>query len=80
MSGNGGPAFPHGYEAGYMQATGMSTRDYFAAAALPCAWRIARRASDSGDLNDTGVMISTLIAIAAYNIADAMLAERERTR
>jgi hypothetical protein len=53
-----------------------SLRDYFAAAALPCALHIAIKANDSGEFNALDVNMSTLIAMSAYNVADAMLKAR----
>jgi len=62
----GGPAFPVGY--GYAQAdeVGMTLRDYFAAQA-------------AAGLGAVGSFISPEIwARTAYEIADAMLAERNK--
>jgi hypothetical protein len=64
---DGGPAFPIMWDYAENE-TGMSLRDYFAGQAL--AGRMARQSSypSWGDA-----------AKDAYEMADAMLAERERT-
>ena len=76
MSDDGGPAFPRpstvwnlpdGRQTGTEDQTGMSLRDWFAGQAL------------AGMLADPEVDARTgLIAIAAYQIADAMLKERSK--
>ena len=67
---NGGPAFPfreQDGEGGYQRFPGMSLRDYFAAAAMQ-----GMLASPDGDGH------IERYAVGAYQIADAMLAARER--
>ena len=66
----GGPAFPQEWREGYATKTiwhGISARDYFAAAAMQ-----GMMACPDGD----GHIES--YAVGAYEIADAMLAARER--
>lgn len=67
---DGGPAFPVG--SGDMRdPVGMTLRDYFAAKAMPLAWKIF----DEGYSPDA--VTPENIAKAAYQIADAMLAARK---
>lgn len=71
---DGGPAFPfreQDGEGGYQRFTGMSLRDYFAAAAITglCA------SFDGPSLDDAFV---SCVARRAFDVADAMLAARER--
>ena len=70
---DGGPAFPFRYQDGKggMQFPGMSMRDYFAAAALTglCA------SFDGPCLDDAFV---SGVTRRAFDLADAMLAARER--
>lgn len=67
---DGGPAFPHMYEQVdenvFRQSTtgGMSLRDYMAAKVLPALYRDSLNAQAA--------------AVEAYQVADAMLAEREK--
>ena len=65
---NGGPAFPQIYwdDAGkqYLHGTGMTLRDYFAAKAMQ--WMLA---AGEGVPNEK-------LSKWAYDVADAMLAER----
>jgi len=74
---DGGPAFPMptGYEPRENLTThfneGMSLRDWFAGQALTIARDNCRQ---------RGVDTAGNVAIGAYAIADAMLAEREKTR
>jgi hypothetical protein len=68
---NGGPAFPVAdtvYPSGQVQHgfNGMSLRDYFAAHAL------------AGLLADGNASSRSVYAIDAYDIADSMIAARER--
>jgi len=51
--------------------TGMTLRDYFAAAAL--------NAIDLRDLTTSGQALEAAVAITAYRIADAMLAARKES-
>jgi hypothetical protein len=68
MKDTGGPAFPHYGGAGWM-GPGMTLRDYFAAKAM------------QGLLSARNPVITNIggIAEAAYEMADAMLAERNKT-
>lgn len=80
--GNGGPAFPaawtetneHGISFPFVQS-GMTMRDYFAGQALPSVIR----AFDEGRYppDEKGGVVKG-IAMGAYAIADAMLAQREK--
>lgn len=77
----GGPAFPHG-----TCGQGMSLRDYFAAKAIPCAYKYWMEdyyhpQSENGAENEertslTGSM--ERVAEYAYDLADAMLAARDK--
>jgi hypothetical protein len=70
MASDGGPAFPfreQDGEGGYERFPGMSLRDYFAAAAMQ-----GMMACPDGDGHIEEY------SIGAYEIADAMLAARER--
>jgi len=68
---DGGQAFPVTDMNGGPASGGMSLRDYFAAAAMTglCAW------FDEESLDDALV---TVVARRAFDVADAMLAARER--
>lgn len=69
MKPDGGPAFPFAYTAEQHVVDGMSLRDYFAGQAL------------AGALASPRVLpVSTpnSYAAAAYEVADAMIAEREK--
>jgi hypothetical protein len=68
MKDTGGPAFPHYGGAGWM-GPGMTLRDYFAAKAM------------QGLLSARNPLVTNIggIAEAAYEMADAMLAERSKT-
>mgnify|MGYP003394702315 FL=1 len=74
MKNDGGPAFPtdteHQPQGHVMHLTGMSLRDYFAAAALVHPSVVDR-------VNPTHTMPAA-VAAWAYEIADAMLAERDK--
>ena len=65
---DGGPAFPCTDAKGFV-SDGMSLRDYFAGQAL--AGLLAFPGKD---------FPSSVIALGAYDVADAMLAEREKER
>lgn len=75
---DGGPAFPGGdgaYGGGPNHAQGMSLRDWFAGQAL------ASIANNTGLLSAArkqGLGVCVVAAVAAYEYADAMLAEREK--
>jgi hypothetical protein len=71
MFNDGGPAFPCG--SGDMRdPAGMTLRDYFAAAALGHIPKLL-------DVQERNLSVSN-IAAWAYEIADAMIAEREKRR
>lgn len=57
------------------QATGLTVRDYFAAAALPGLLADAVRSSG---YESTGRELLVAVPVAAYRIADAMLAVRAK--
>ena len=64
---DGGPAFPYGQpNVTERFSEGMSLRDYFAAAALATEWMGDYSIYEQADL--------------AYNVADAMLAERAKRK
>jgi hypothetical protein len=68
---NNQPAFPVGLEAFGEDKTGMTLRDYFAAKAMHAfvtAWIEKNTYPDS----------NLTVAKSAYNLADAMLAAREK--
>lgn len=68
---DGGPAFPHMKAEGHNDyAGGMSLRDYFAGQAIVCV--LADSSTSADDI--------PRIAAAAYLVADAMIAEREKGR
>ena len=70
MKDTGGPAFPHYGGAGWM-GPGMTLRDYFAAKAMQGDWALGSAgAGDDGFVSD---------ARRYYKMADAMLAERNKT-
>jgi hypothetical protein len=66
---NNPPAFPHFGHTGWSNSGGMSLRDYFAAKAMEA---FLMRPGSMTAPND-------IIAQVAYNTADAMLAEREKS-
>lgn len=65
---DGGPAFPRPETTGYHPQSGMTLRDYFAAIALP--WALANR--------DVSQPWKFPAAMAAYEVADAMLTARNQ--
>jgi hypothetical protein len=76
---DGGPAFPsiHSIDGNWVtkplaEFRGMTLRDYFAAAAIP-----ACIASFDRGRNPVG-MTDQIMASVAYQVADAMIAEREK--
>jgi hypothetical protein len=76
---DGGPAFPrpsadHG-SYGSCEQDGMSLRDWFAGQAVGSVMHMC-----AGDTLLPGESIETSFARKAYAVADAMLAERERTK
>ena len=60
----------------------MSLRDYFAGQAVAGVFRCIVSEGESATLREasqvTGTSIEEIVALAAYNIADAMLAVREK--
>ena len=75
---DGGPAFPS------TAYPGMSLRDYFAAMAMAALiaepmWEEGSKSLATALTEGDGSLGLTRYARAAYKIADAMLAERERT-
>lgn len=69
----GGPAFPTTRESSYeVCSKGMTLRDYFAAKALQGLIASPRGTPNGADATDT------YYAKAAYIMADAMIAEREK--
>ena len=80
MKPDGGPAFPMADQ--YTQngdpvcqgSCGMTLRDYFAAAVLPA---IIADAGLEGLRENTGKQLAS-VALIAYGMADAMLAERAK--
>lgn len=78
----GGPAFPGTYSARSDQGRGpvtefhdkgLSLRDYFAAKALPVAWKAFE---DGYFTNEGWDSINEGVAVCAYQMADAMIAAR----
>ncbi|SRR5260221_1096826 len=69
MKPDGGPAFPSHGTMGEVAQQGMSLRDYFAAAALQGILGIY----------DQPNQLSEQFAERCYRLADAMLAEREKS-
>ncbi len=72
---NGGPAFPTdpNTQPGFYQHHGMSLRDWFAGQALGAFLHI-------NNANYAGPIVFAEVAGVAYLQADAMLAERERSK
>lgn len=69
---DGGPAFPRtGADGHTSPQSGMSLRDFFAAAALPVAWKAYHSMAIAGDNP------SLEIAEAAYQLSDAMIKARK---
>ena len=86
---DGGPAFPTdfvvplpggGNPTTHVRSAGMSLRDYFAAAAL--TEFVSASAFLDGTLSsvadEQGRSLCDVAALLAFNLADAMLAEREK--
>ena len=79
----GGPAFPQEWDDKCGTKTiwhGISARDYFAAAALQGLMGNSGGPWQADPMGGTGLCNSdaSLVALTAYDIADAMLAARER--
>lgn len=78
---NGGSAFPHQFEdisgnPRWLQSTGMSLRDWFAGLAMQASVEIVLAAGEErGDPPEKS--ISTCVSFS-YEVADRMLAERQR--
>jgi hypothetical protein len=90
VSANGGPAFPalnfivpddlakeHVHRLG--ETRGMSLRDWFAAAAIVYMSSDAMRHAAVLTAQMEGITATQALAISCYEIADAMLKEREKT-
>lgn len=80
---DGGPAFAHDPGGPYPQQTsGISVRDYFAAAALQGL--LASPIGETGEpatvalAGPLGQFIADSLAIVSYRVADAMQKERDR--
>lgn len=78
----GGPAFPReDYQCngggGNLGQEGMTLRDYFAAKAVGVAFKFYEDGycGNDGELDDKS---SAVVAAVAYELADAMLAERAK--
>lgn len=76
MKNTGGPAFPIPGLQEHEEFNGMTLRDYFAAKALPAAMSIPWR--DVGYQPADGLSDMQQHARLAYQMADAMLAERAK--
>lgn len=82
---DGSPAFPL-KDPLTSDHPGMSLRDYFAAGAIPCAYKYWMedyyhpQSENNADDEQRGCLtnMAGMIAEHAYMLADAMLAERER--
>lgn len=80
MSNDGGPAFPAAWEGspvGTVIHQGMTLRDYFAAKAMQSAL-VGASLPGLPEGDPDAVAAVELVAMAAYRIADAMLAERAK--
>ena len=86
---DGGPAFPGEYaitmrhpeggdETRMVSGAGMSLRDYFAGQAVIGLMTMISAEALSDEHHKDGRRHSRLLAAGAYEIADAMLAEREK--
>ena len=78
---NNPPAFPYSVDNGetVKYVTGMTLRDYFAGQAMPSALKILMHdySRDMDDWSWNYKVDNEMLAEAAYQIADAMLKERE---
>ena len=72
---DGGQAFPHDYKDGHWPEHGMSLRDWFAGQALAGLYSSSAKVMQP---EMDGIKGIQFVASVAYQIADAMLAERER--
>ena len=71
---------PEGYEGGELFNEGMDLRDYFAGQVLAGMMSHETRGSKNAMAElakEKGISVSDLYAEIAYNIADAMIKERE---
>jgi hypothetical protein len=79
---NNPPAFPHFGHTGWSNSGGMTLRDYFAAKAMQSFITLQEEALTRDgcmcDWSKDGTS-SEIISEQAYGVADAMLAEREKT-
>ena len=74
MSKDGGPAFPHWDGPSGACFNGMSLRDYFAAAVAPAILADVKLET----MLDESAKKLAGIALIAYGLADAMIAERKK--
>jgi hypothetical protein len=79
---DGGPAFPvqpmqTSPMAYAIASTGMTLRDYFAAASLPVAWAIVEHGCKAGLFDGDDDSARTLVSVESYRIADSMLKAKE---
>ena len=74
---NGGPAFPQPVE---IHGRGLSMRDYFAAVAMQGFLSGPSMEVVTDSANVSKMDEQTFIVRTAYQIADAMLAEREKSK
>jgi len=74
---NGGPAFPYNFPPDNpFGGEGMSLRDWFAGQAL--VWVASMPAAALNEAaKEQGMTEAEVMALAAYDVADAMLAARE---
>lgn len=76
-SSGGGPAFPReDYQGGGGGQSGMTLRDHFAAKALAVVWEAYDKGYSGLDHDNFD---SSALAKHAYQVADAMLAERSKS-
>jgi hypothetical protein len=69
----GGAAFPH--VSTHIARTGMTLRDYFAGQVIS---ELLMRDEVADATSDFDMELSDIAAKLAYNVADAMIAEREK--
>lgn len=81
---NGGPAFPKAgldpWGAAKSVETGMTLRDYFAAKAMQGYLANSWQAQELDATGDSSREQMAIVAEISYVMADALLAERERTQ
>lgn len=83
---DGGPAFPHQFEDAdghprYLQSTGLTIRDYFAAQALAGLLANPGGPFQANNMNGWDIVNCTLddVARLSYQAADTMIAIRARS-